>query len=144
MKAMVATKLLTPMVLILGAALPALAQAPGPATSFEGFGCRIDLTEVAGVPTEFRQILLTTDTLKRCPGSAPTPVIQMECDLLIPGWDPAARINTRNHDCEIKGEQCGFPDILEADNVHLQIRPVVIDGEVFGDARLRCSRSTAG
>jgi hypothetical protein len=136
MNASAPTRFLTPMVVVLGVALPAWGQQPS--TTFQGFGCRIDLTAVAGVPSEFRAVLLATDTVKHCPGNRPPPNIQMNCDLLIPGWPSGLKINTKQHACEIDGEQCGFPRIFVSDNTHLQIKPVVINGEVFGDAQLRC------
>lgn len=143
MKAMVATKLLTSMVLIVGVALPALAQQPR--TTFENFGCKIDLTELpaGSVPPNLEDtVLVTVDTFKQCPGSDETPVIQMECDLLIPEWDDDFRVNTGDVNCEINGAQCGFTEVFDADNARLMIDPVVVDGEVFGDAHLRCSRNT--
>jgi hypothetical protein len=140
---MIATRFLMPMVLILGTTLQASAQQPR--TTFENFGCKFDLTEIAGVPADFADdVLVTTDTFKQCPGSSPTPTIQMECDLLIPGWDSSASINTRDFTCEINGAQCGVNQVFIASNAHMTIDPVVIGGQVFGDAHLRCSRNTAG
>jgi hypothetical protein len=140
---MIATRFLMSMVLILGTTLQASAQQPR--TTFENFGCKFDLTEIAGVPTDFADdVLVTTDTFKQCPGSSPTPTIQMECDLLIPGWDPNTSINTRDFTCEINGAQCGLNQVFIAPNAHMTIDPVVIGGQVFGDAHLRCSRNTAG
>jgi hypothetical protein len=136
MKAKVLTRFLAPMILLLGTALPAWGQQPS--TRFQGFGCRIDLTAVARVPAQFRAVLLTTDTVKNCPGNRPAPNFQISCDLLIPGWPSSLRINTKRHACEIDGEQCGFPRMFVSDNTHLLIEPVVINGEIFGDAQLRC------
>jgi hypothetical protein len=138
MNASAPTKFLTPMVVILGVTLPAWGQQPS--TEFRGFGCRIDLTAVSRVPAEFRAILLATDTFKKCPGNrpVPSPNIQMTCDVLIPGWPSGLKINTKTHACEIDGEQCGLPRIFVSDNTQLLIEPVVINGEVFGAAELRC------
>jgi hypothetical protein len=140
---MIFTRILMPMVLILGVTLPASAQQPR--TTFQDFGCRIDLTELpdGSVPPDLEGlVLVTVDTFKQCPGSDESPVIQMECDLLIPQWDDAFRVNTRDIECEINGAQCGFTQVFDADNARLTIDPVVVGGEVFGDAHLRCSRNT--
>ena len=142
---MISTRFLIPTVLIVGTALPASAQAPR--TTFEGFGCRIDLTELpdGSVPSDLEDtVLVTVDTFKNCPGSSPNPSIQMTCDLLIPEWDNAFRVNTREITCEINGAQCGINDVLTANNAQLTIDPVVIGGQVFGDAQLRCSRNVSG
>ena len=133
------------MVLILGTTLQAPAQQPR--TTFEGFGCRLDLTELpaGSVPPGLADtVLVTVETFKQCPGSSPNPSIQMTCDLLIPEWDNAFRVNTRDITCEINGAQCGINSALPANNAQLTIDPVVISGEVFGDAHLRCSRNTSG
>jgi hypothetical protein len=145
---MIAIRFLMPMVLIIGTALQASAQQPR--TSFEDFGCKIDLTELpAGeVPSNLEDtILVTVDTFKNCPGSSPNPSIQMECDLLIPEWATGFSVDANERDglsCEINGAQCGINEVLLANNVRLTIDPVVIGGEVFGDAHLRCSRNTSG
>jgi hypothetical protein len=136
MKTLLPTRFLAPVALALSVALPAWGQQPS--TEFQGFGCRIDLTEVSRVPAEFQAILLATDTFKKCPGNRPAPNIQMTCDVLIPGWPSGLKINTKTHACEIDGEQCGFPRIFGSDNTQLLIEPVVINGEVFGAAELRC------
>jgi hypothetical protein len=140
MTAKVPTKLAASIVLLLGAALPASAQQPS--ETFERVGCYIDLTEVDGVPSEptnFQARFTTTDSVVNCPGNRPVPNIQVECRLLIgPNWPAGLKVNTRRHDCKIDGAQCGFPEEFESDNTHLLIEPVVIDGEVFGDAQLRC------
>lgn len=141
---MISRKLLIPVALILGTSLQASAQEPR--TTFENFGCKIDLTELpdGSVPPNLEDtVLVTVDTFKQCPGSAPNPSIQMTCDLLIPEWDNAFRVNTRAITCEINGAQCGIDSVLDANNAQLTIDPVVIDGEVFGDAHLRCSRNTS-
>jgi hypothetical protein len=130
------------MVLILGAALPASAQTPS--TTRERVGCYIDLSGVSGVPANLQAKFLTTDSLVNCPGNRPTPNIQVECRLLIgPGWPSGLKINTKKHLCLIDGEQCNFPNPspdrgFQSDNTQLLIEPVTIDGEVFGDAQLRC------
>jgi hypothetical protein len=136
MKTLLPTRFLAPIVLVLSAALPAWGQQPS--TEFQGFGCRIDLTQVARVPSAFRAILLATDTVKNCPGNRPLPNIQMNCSVLIPGWPSGLKINTKNHACEIDGEQCGFPRLFVSDSTQLLIEPVVINGQTFGNARLRC------
>jgi hypothetical protein len=142
MNAVFPMKLLAPMVLLLGVALPASAQTPS--TTAEGVGCYIDLNGVSGVPTNLQARFLTTDSLVNCPGNRPTPNIQVECRLPIgPGWPAGLKINTRKHVCLIDGEQCNFPNPagkkgFNSDNTHLLIEPVTINGEVFGDAQLRC------
>jgi hypothetical protein len=142
---MIATRFLMPMVLVLGTTLQASAQQPR--TTFENFGCKIDLAELpdGSVPPDLEDtVLVTVETFKQCPGSVPNPSIQMTCDLLIPEWDNAFRVNTRDITCEINGAQCGVNSVLPANNAQLTIDPVVISGEVFGDAHLRCSRNTGG
>lgn len=142
---MISARFLIPTVLIIGTALPASAQEPR--TTFENFGCRIDLSELpdGSVPPDLEgTVLVTVDTFKQCPGSAPNPSIQMTCDLLIPEWGQAFRVNTREITCEINGAQCGVNQVLPASNAQLTIDPVRIGGQVFGDAHLRCSRNVSG
>jgi hypothetical protein len=150
MKGMYPMKLLAPMVLILGAALPASAQTPS--STAEQVGCYIDLTIEPRIPNphppdlpNFRARFLTTDSLVNCPGNTPAPNIQVNCRLLIgPGWPAGLKINNnKTHVCLIDGEQCNFPNPpgaigYKSDNTKLLIEPVVINGEVFGDAQLRC------
>ncbi|MCC2662154.1 MAG: hypothetical protein K0S35_76 [Geminicoccaceae bacterium] len=141
-----AVRFLMPIVLILGTALQASAQQAR--TTFEGFGCRLDLSQLpeGSVPSNLEDtVLVAVDTFKNCPGSSPNPAIQLECDMLIPEWATGFVINASERDgltCEISGAQCGINRVLTASNVRLTIDPVVIDNEVFGDAHLRCSRST--
>jgi hypothetical protein len=65
MKPMIAIRLLGPLTVVLGAALPAWAQT----TDFTKWLCEIDLSDL-GRPSEF-----TIDTKKHCPGNDPT-----QCD----------------------------------------------------------------
>jgi hypothetical protein len=138
---MAAMKFLTPMVLVLGAALPAWAQAP--AGSVENFGCRTDLRNINGVPAGFRELWVVFDTEKHCPNPTSNPSIQMTCEGdLGPGWPSNVSINVKGTPCQIDGRQCGIDQVFDAGNTQLKVDPVVINGQTFGHVSLRCSRST--
>jgi hypothetical protein len=59
-----------------------------------------------------------------------------------PGWPAGVSINVTGIACQINGRQCGVNQVLNATNTHLQVTPVVIGGQTFGHANLRCSRPT--
>jgi hypothetical protein len=132
-------KFLTPMVLVLGAALPAWAQASG----VEDFGCRTDLRSINGVPAGFRELWVVFDTEKHCPSATPNPSIQMTCDGdLGPGWPSNVSINVKGTPCLINGRQCGIDQVFVSSNTQLKVDPVRINGQTFGHVSLRCSRET--
>ena len=128
-----------PMVLLLGTALPALAQGgPGPASSFEDFGCVFDPDELVRngvVPAgtfEEGVAFVGFVTDKNCPGSQSNPAIQMTCEIPLDP-DPMISLRTRNFTCLINGAQCGFAQSFEASNRVLEI--------ASGVATMRCSRN---
>lgn len=144
MNATLPIKLLAPMVLILGAALPAWAQMPE--STAERVACYMDLSGFNSLPSNLQARFMTTDSLVNCPRNKPKPSsnIQVECRLLIgPGWPAGLKINPKNHFCEIEGAHCGLENNFTSDNTQLVIEPVEINGEVFGDAMLRCQNKKA-
>ena len=125
-----------PIALLLGTALPALAQQTR--SFFEDFGCALDPDELVRngvIPAgtfEPGVAIVGFVTEKNCPGSQSNPAIQMTCEIPL---DPSIVLNvsTRNFTCEINGAQCGFSETFLASNRRLDIQP--------GLATLRCSRS---
>jgi len=125
-----------PIALLLGTALPALAQQTR--SFFEDFGCALDPDELvrngvipAGI-FEPGVAIVGFVSEKNCPGSQSNPAIQMTCEIPL---DPSIvlTVSTRNFTCEINGAQCGFSQTFLASNRRLDIQP--------GKATLRCSRS---
>jgi hypothetical protein len=103
MKPMIAIRLLGPLTVVLGAALPAWAQT----TDFTKWLCEIDLSDL-GRPSEF-----TIDTKKHCPGNDPTQSVTIECNATIANFTGPA--STMKVPCSISGDQCGFPDTFFLD-----------------------------
>jgi len=136
MKPIKAFGLAMPIALLLGTALPALAQQPR--SSFEDFGCSFDPDELvengvisAGI-FEPGVALVGFVTEKNCPGSQQNPAIQLTCEIPL-DEDPGITLNTRNFTCEINGAQCGFNETFSASNRRLEIQPTRVT--------IRCSRS---
>jgi hypothetical protein len=127
MKPMIAARLLGPLALVLGTAVPAWAQ--DAATDFTGWLCEIDLSGISrppGVPTS----VFTFNTRKHCPANPPSESITIECLATIPGWKGPSS-TTSGVPCQINGDQCGAQGFFQAVDTSLNINSK-------GAARLFC------
>lgn len=112
---------------------PALAQTPGPATTFSGFLCFIDLKEnELPVPDVLlpRDGIVTGNSDKLCANGVQGGNIRITCRALIPGWEGGS-VNRNDVPCLVSGRQCNLAEDFPAD-----LSKLVIDAS--GNATLTC------
>ena len=121
---------LAAMTLIAGGAAHA---APGPATTFTGFLCQIDLAE-NGLPVPPVLVpkagVVTGNTEKLCANGTQGGNIRITCRAVIPDWSGGS-VNLTGVPCLVSGRQCNIDADFTADLSKLTI-------DAAGNATLMC------
>lgn len=99
-----------PILLVLGAGAPALAQSTGSATQFFNFVCEIDLSALGtGFKlTDGTTSLFTFDSSRLCTGTASTRNVKLDCNDVVPNWPPGTTASAKNFVCTINGDTCNL------------------------------------
>lgn len=138
--------LLAPILLVLGAGTPVLAEVgTDPASKQEGFECIIDLLDLGDAlpsgytgPTSLAVIPPLSGTTSRlCTGSNPNENIKIHCNTSVPDWQPPGpdeTVSASGFTCMIDTDSCdvaGVSGLVQATNSQMSV-------DADGSASLIC------